>query len=167
MHIETERKFLIEMPDIAMLKEKGCRVLHITQTYLAIDNETGTESRVRMITENGGTTYVFTEKKRITSMSRTENEYEITKAEYERLRAADDIRELTKIRYALPHGEHTLEIDVYPHEIGGDGLDGKAILEVELDAENETIPIPEYIKVIRELTGTGEFSNKSMAKPVK
>ena len=165
MHIETERKFLIVMPEREELCKTGCRVLDIVQTYIMINPATGEEARVRSITENGETVYIHTEKKRISAVSRTEDEKEITKEEYDRLRNTKGATELTKTRYAFPWGEHTVEIDVYPHEIGGDALDGMAVLEVELGAEDEIFEIPPFIKVVRELTGRREFSNKALAKP--
>lgn len=166
MSIETERKFLIELPDTDEISRlDGCRVLHITQTYLWDEDGTGAERRVRKIIEGGETTYVFTRKEHISKMSRIEDERRISREEYDAL-YAEAKSELTKTRYAFPFGSHTVEIDVYPYEIGGDKLVGKAILEMELEAEDEQVELPDFIKVIRELTGTGEFSNKRLAKKV-
>ena len=74
---------------------------------------------------------------------------------------------LTKTRYSFPFAGHTVEIDVYPHEIGGDALEGLAVMEIELESPDEAIEFPPFIRVIRELTGTREFSNKALARPVK
>ena len=168
MHIETERKFLVRLPDTAELEARGGRILRIIQTYLTIDDESGEESRVRRIEESGRISYIYTEKKRISETSRFENEYEITGDEYERLiDGSDDPRQLIKTRYAFPCGGHTIEIDVYPPEIGGDELDGLAVLEVELENEGEEFVLPDFIDVVRELTGKKEFSNKALAKPLK
>lgn len=167
MGIETERKFLIELPSLDfVLSVDGCRVREIVQTYLKDERGTGAERRVRKITEGGVVTYVFTRKEHVTKMSRIEDEREISPDEYARL-YTEAKSELTKTRYAFPFGEHTVEIDVYPYEIGGDAMVGKAVLEVELESEDEDVRLPEFIKVIRELTGTGEFSNKKMAKKMK
>ena len=168
MHIETERKFLIRRPPESVLEAMpDCRVCHITQTYLMINGVTGEEKRIRRIVEGERETFVFTEKKRITDVSRTENEYGITAEEYARLYSSPDARELSKTRYAFPYEDHTVEIDIYPHEIGGDALDGYAVLEVELGDEAEKFALPPFIEVVRELTGTSDFSNKKMAKPRK
>ncbi len=166
MSIETERKFLIELPGLDAIKNiSGCRVLHIVQTYLKDEAVTGAERRVRQVTENGETTYVFTQKEHISKMSRIENEREIGRKEYDAL-YLEAKSELSKTRYAFPYGSRTVEIDVYPYEIGGDGLSGKAVLEVELESEDEAVELPDFIKVIRELTGTGEFSNKKLAQKI-
>ncbi len=167
MHIETERKFLIKLPSEAELSADGCRKLDMVQTYLTIDSAAGTEERVRKITEGDRVRYVFTEKKKISAVSRYENEYDITAERYDSLiDAAEEPRQLTKTRYVVPYGGHNLEIDVYPREIGGDALDGRAVLEVELDAEEEDFVLPDYIIVERELTGKSEFSNKVLAKSI-
>ena len=168
MHIETERKFLIKLPDAELLAAQNCRVLDITQTYLTVDNLSGGETRVRRIEEDGKVSYIFTEKKRISAVSRFENEYAISKRKYDKLiREAEDPRQLTKTRYAFPYGERTVEIDVYPYEIGGEGLAGRAVLEVEMESEDERLILPDFIEIECELTGKKEFSNKSMAKPLK
>lgn len=167
MAIETERKFLIELPNLDFLsKVNGCRVREIVQTYLKDEKGTGAERRVRKINEDGKITYVFTRKEHITKMSRIEDEREVTLDEYDKL-YADAKSELSKTRYAFPHEGHTVEIDVYPYEIGGDALLGKAVLEVELQSEDEEIILPDFVTVIRELTGTGEFSNKKLAKKIR
>ena len=167
MAIETERKFLIELPDADFLASlTGCRIREIIQTYLKDEKGTGAERRVRKINDGGKLTYVFTRKEHVTKMSRIEDEREIDLEEYATL-YADAKSELSKTRYAFPFAGHTVEIDVYPHEIGGDALDGKAVLEVELQSEDEEIVLPGFVKVIRELTGTGEFSNKKLAKKIK
>lgn len=167
MAIETERKFLIELPELDFLSQlDGCRVREIVQTYLKDEKGTGAERRVRKINEGGTVTYVFTRKEHITKMSRIEDEREISLEEYTEL-YKDAKSELSKTRYAFPYYGHTVEIDVYPYEIGGDELNGKAVLEVELEAEDAAIVLPDFVKVIRELTGTGEFSNKKLAKKIK
>ncbi len=166
MSIETERKFLIELPDTKELCEIiGCRVLHIVQTYLWDEVGTGAERRIRRIEENGSTRYIFTRKEHITKMSRIEDEREISSDEYAAL-YSEAKSELSKTRYAFPFAAHTVEIDVYPYEIGGDALIGKAVLEVELEREDEAVELPDFIKVIRELTGTGEYSNKKLARKI-
>ncbi|MBR4896002.1 MAG: hypothetical protein IKZ41_06215, partial [Clostridia bacterium] len=99
----------------------------------------------------------------LSGYSRIENEWVISKEEYEAY-LTEAVSRLEKTRYAFPWEGHVMEIDVYPYEIGGDGLVGRAVLEVELGEEGEAFAIPDFIEVERELTGTKEFSNMSMAK---
>lgn len=167
MNIETERKFLIELPDADLLASlPGVRIRHMVQTYLTYEGKT--ERRIRRVTENGAVSYIYTEKRPVaeTKISRYEDEREVTGDEYSALMRGC-ISELTKTRYAFPYRGHVIEIDVYPYEIGGDALDGKAVLEVELASAEEAFDLPEFITVLKELTGTREFSNKVLAKPKK
>ena len=167
MAIETERKFLIRLPDLTLLQSQpGCRVRQIRQTYLKKLPGKNLERRLRRIEENGEVSWIFTRKVRLSKLSRREDEWELTEREYgEWYREADT--ELTKTRYSFPYEGHVMEIDVYPFEIGGEGLAGRAVLEVELSGEDEPFAVPEFIEIERELTGTREFSNKTMAKKVR
>lgn len=167
MNIETERKFLIEMPERETLNSQtDLRVRQMVQTYL--EYRGNTERRVRKIEESGVISYIYTEKRPIdgVKISRFEEEREISAEEYEEL-MSERVSELTKTRCSFPYRGHIVEIDVYPYEIGGDALVGKAVLEVELSDENESFDLPEWIRVIKELTGTREFSNKALAKKMR
>lgn len=165
-NLEIERKYLIVLPDEEFLKSRdGCIVRHITQTYL-LHHENDVERRIRKIEDGKNTFYVYTEKRPKSSTTRLEDERDITEDEYNEL-MKERYSYLTKTRYAFPYSAHTIEIDVYPYEIGGDALVGRAVMEVELKDENEKIDFPSGITVIRELTGTREFSNKTLAKRVR
>lgn len=170
MKLETERKFLIVRPSSERLEETdGLSVRQIVQTYLASDGNDGRERRVRQITEDGRITHVFTmkENSRVSgnAVSREETEYEISPVQYAAL-LREAYSELTKTRYSFPYEGHTVEIDIYPDEIGGKELDGRAVLEVELEDGDEPVVLPPWICVLRELTGTRDFSNKKLARRV-
>ncbi|MBQ3706682.1 MAG: hypothetical protein II889_02135 [Clostridia bacterium] len=164
MSVEIERKFLIRLPDLERIAAlPGCRVRRIVQTYLQALPGKNVQRRVRLIRENGRETYVFTQKEDLSGISRIENERVLSKEEYDAYRK-EAFSRLEKTRYAFPWEDHVMEIDVYPYEIGGDGLVGRAILEIELGDEDEAFRIPDFIEVERELTGTKEFTNTGMAK---
>ena len=168
MAVETERKFLIRLSDLSFVASlPECRVRHIRQTYLS--NPGGKkhpERRLRRIEEDGVVTFVFTRKEKISKLSRLEDEREITEDEYRDF-YTEAATELTKTRYSFPFEGHVMEIDVYPPAIGGPGLEGKAVLEVELTDEGEEFAVPDFLVIERELTGTKQFSNKTLAQPVK
>ena len=163
MAIEIERKFLIRLPVLDNVPD--CRVRKITQTYLKEIPGKSVERRVRRIEEDGQVSYVFTKKEKLTKMSRIENEWEISEAEY-REYLTEAYSTLDKTRYSFPYENHVMEIDVYPYEIGGEGLRDRAVLEVELEDEKEAFAVPDFIEIERELTGTKEFSNKTLAKRI-
>lgn len=167
-NVETERKYLIKMPDLAYLRTiENCRVLDILQTYLdPLHDEPKTERRVRTITENGKVTYVYTKKSPRAYLSRFEDERNVTREEYENLRA-DACSELSKTRYAFPYAGHVMEIDVYPSELGGELFEGYAILEVEMDDPDEAVEFPEFLEIVREVTDDKQYHNKTLARKLK
>ena len=157
--LEIERKYLIEYPDLAWLhRQPNLQKCLITQTYLL--SAEGEESRVRERLEGECVTYYHTVKRKITAITREEQERIITKAEYEKLLEAADPqkRPLSKTRYCLPYGGLQIEIDVYPF------WSNQAIAEVELSSEDEAVEFPPEITVIREVTGESAFKNAELAR---
>ena len=158
---EIERKFLIKYPDTAILKKlPGAVVKEIVQTYLLCD--TGS-LRVRKTTCDGKTVYHKNEKRRVSDMTHEEYESKISEEEYSALLRLSDPERLPveKTRFAVSYLGHTAEIDVYPF------WKDKAILEIELENENETFEIPPFVEMIREVTGEKEFSNREIARQLK
>ena len=156
---EIERKYLIEYPDIKELKEKyGADVFEITQTYL--EGSDDCERRVRKRSGKGRTEYFYTEKRKITSLKRQEDEKSITEMRYcELLKQADNHKNtLCKTRYCVAYENKMLEIDIYPF------WKDKAIMETELSSEEEKISFPDFVKVIKEVTDDDDFKNSSLAK---
>ena len=156
--LETERKYLIRMPDAAFLA-RG-EVWEIRQTYLTAAEG---NRRVREIRTRDKTQYLYTEKKRLSPLTSVECEREITLAEYRALLAdaRPDSNEVIKTRYRIPHGGHMLEIDVYPF------WSDTAVLEVELSAESEAVSLPREVSVIREVTEEPLYKNTNIARYLK
>lgn len=156
---EIERKFLIEYPDIEKLEKlPNCQRVEIIQTYLTAPE--GEESRVRQRGADGNYIYVQTTKKKVTDVKRVEVERRLTKDEYLRLLmdADPDCRPIRKTRYCLTYDNQYFEIDVYPF------WDSQAIVEIELNDENEEIRFPAELKVIKEVTEDDGFKNASLAR---
>ncbi len=161
--LEIERKFLIVYPDEeALLAQCGCEKTKIEQTYLTPGAD-GAERRVRMRSGAESTVYTYTEKVFLSAMRRIEREYEIGETEYERLlfEAEPSMRTLQKHRYCIPSSDIMYEIDVYPQ------IADWAILEIELQDENQQICLPDFVQVLCEVTGKEEYSNKYLARKNK
>lgn len=159
MPLEIERKFLIEYPDPDWLAaQPGSRRVEIVQTYLHSDG--GETRRVRSWAEEDRTDYIFTRKHTLTDRTRVERETPVTREEYlALLEEADPSRHpIEKVRWCLPWGSHVLEIDLYPF------WTEQAVLEVELESEEEEFELPERLRVIREVTGDPRYLNSSLAR---
>jgi CYTH domain-containing protein len=145
--MEVERKFLVpEPPDLA-----GTESDEIEQGYLAI----GAEGEVRL--RRKGEKLVLTAK-RGSGISRDEAEIELDRESFERLWPLTESRRLHKRRHVIPHGELTIELDVYE----GD-LEGLLVAEVEFGSEDEAgrFEPPEWIG--DEVTGDERYLNETLA----
>lgn len=156
--LEIERKYLIEYPDVAWLESNPtCRRIEIIQTYLK--SEKGDEIRVRQRGVDGNYIYFKTIKRKVSDVKRVEIERRLSQAEYlQHLMEADTSkRQIRKTRYCLTYESRYFEIDVYPF------WNDKAICEIELASEDETIVFPEQIRVIKEVTDDEQYKNASLA----
>ena len=158
MPLEIERKFLIRMPK----SEELASFPHfsILQTYL-LDTD-GATRRVRMKKQGEDIRYIYTEKRRKSDMTAEETEFEITRAEYDRLCAdADESRTpISKTRYVIPNAGHLYEVDLY------DFWKKQATVEVELSAEDEPFEMPSFLEILREVTSDARYKNHSLAKTI-
>lgn len=160
-HIETERKFLIKMPDTeALMRLPGCVWSRITQTYLLNDEHLTERIRKRVYADK--TVYTHTSKRRISPLSSVEDEKEITHEEYRLLkqRRDPDKEKIRKQRFAIPYRGHTAEIDIFPF------WQKQAMMEIELTDEADEASLPPFVTVIREVTGDKSYSNNSMSKKI-
>lgn len=157
--IEIERKFVIAMPDVSALSAiDGYSASDIDQTYLS--SAPHVTRRVRARSYSDHTVYTETKKVRIDKMSAFEDEREISKSEYVAMlhEIAPGTVTLHKTRHTFPYLGRTVEIDIYPD------WQKSCILEVELKSEDEELILPDFIRVVKEVTGDRRYSNASMSR---
>ena len=157
--IETERKFIVKMPDISSLsKEAGYTVSRILQTYL--ESEGGVTHRVRRREYADHTEFYETKKTRISTMSAIEEEGMISEECYTSLlqRKATGTVTLEKVRHTVPVGNLIYEFDIYPQ------WTRTCIMEVELADEEAELRLPDFVEVVEEVTGMRAYSNAAMAR---
>ena len=154
-NLEIERKFLIKtLPaNINSYSHQD-----ITQGYIIADENH--EIRLR----KKGDKY-FKTIKTGSGKIRTEEEYEITKEQFETEWPQVESRIIDKTRYKIPYEEYTIELDIYK-----ENLDGLLTAEVEFKNEEESnqFKLPEYFDT--ELTDDPNYKNKNLAlkgKPAK
>lgn len=159
--LEIERKFLIKYPDLDKLKSMpNCCAVDITQVYLNIPDA---NVRIRKRTVDGFCTCIRTEKSKITDITRVETETIISAEEYDELmqHIHPDTEAVEKIRYCLMYNGQYFEIDVFPF------WKDRAYLEIELTHEEESIDIPPFVEIIKEVTTDKRYTNKSIAGMLK
>lgn len=161
-HCEIERKYLIRYPDIrTLLAQKDVEQWEIVQIYLTVSGP-GETRRVRQVVSGGKIRYYKTFKRRLSDLSNEEDEGEIDQLEYIRLsqEVHPDCKPLGKTRYRIPYEGHILEFDIYPF------WKDRAILEIELEREDEGAALPDYVRVIRDVSADPAYKNRSLAEKV-
>lgn len=149
MSFEIERKFLVRNDS---WRNSVVRQAKIQQAYL--DPDANVSIRVR-IKDNDSAT--LTLKTRSPKLRRQEFEYTIPTTDAEELISLRQGHIIEKIRYIVPDGDLTWEIDVF----SGENL-GLVIAEIEVPSENQQIELPPWIG--SEVTGQDRYYNGTLAQ---
>ena len=147
MALEIERKFLVR----GDYKSLSSSHSHIVQGYIC--SEKGRTVRVRLRDERG---YLTIKGPSFNGgLSRYEFEKEITHDEAMALLKLCEPGIIDKVRWLVPAGTHTFEVD----EFFGDN-EGLVVAEVELREENEDYQHPDFLG--EEVTGERKYYNSSL-----
>lgn len=149
MPLEIERKFLVE-GDYKSLSTSHSRII---QGYIC--SERGRTVRVRLRDERGYLT--IKGPSRNGGLSRYEFEKEISKDEALSLLHLCEPGIIDKIRWLVPLGGHTYEVD----EFFGDNA-GLVVAEIELGHEDEAYERAPFLG--KEVTGDRKYYNSSLRK---
>ena len=157
--IEVERKYIVKKPEISILESQPeYTKSEILQIYL--DSEEGITHRIRKRVFQDRTEYTETTKKRIDQISSEENEWEISKEEFDFLarKIKADTSKINKTRHTFTYCGQIFEIDVYPQ------WKNTAIMETELCDPLKEVAMPCFIVIVGEVSGDKSYSNAGMAK---
>jgi CYTH domain-containing protein len=167
-HLEIERKFLVRFPKswsaLAELFDGIVDIKRISQTYLTA--EKGQQAaRVRKTVEglsgDTDTVYHFNQKKPTKDTgTHEETEHEISREKYESsLKNANSEKcAVEKTRFVFKYHDQVFELDVFKGH-----LKGLAIMEIELEDKDDTVELPPFIDVVKEVTKDKRFSNFALA----
>ena len=157
---EIERKYLIRMPDTTFLAAHAASS-QIEQTYLRRPAPQ-VNARVRKRGREGAWVYTHTQKTRVSDLRRIEDEREIGEDEYRvlLLQADPERKPIRKTRWVLPYKGQSFEIDIFPF------WEDRALMEIELMDESQTVELPPEIDTIREVTGDGRYTNAALSREV-
>ncbi len=148
MHIETERKFLVNDDSY---KEMETECHRLTQGYIC--REKGRTVRVRLWDDRAYLTIKGAGS--ASGMSRYEWEKEIPVDEARGLMALCREGIIDKTRYIVPFGGHDFEVD----EFHGDNA-GLVMAEIELENESEPFGRPGWLG--KEVTGDRRYYNSML-----
>jgi CYTH domain-containing protein len=157
--VEIERKYIIAMPDVSVLSQQSeYSRSEILQIYLP--SESGETHRIRRRKYADKIVCTETKKIRIDKMSSTEIEAEISAEEFLSLakNPAENCSPIEKTRHTFLYDGQLFEIDVYPE------WKFTAIMETELKSRQAEVKIPEFLTILREVTGNKAYSNAGMSR---
>lgn len=143
--IEIERKFLVLNQDFI---NESVTQNRIVQGYLSSHPERTVRIRIKA---NKGYLTIKGEGN-FSGTTRLEWETEIPLAEAEKLLALCENGVIDKIRYEIPLGKHTFEVDVFSNQ-----NQGLIIAELELSSEDEVYQKPSWLG--KEVTGNIKYYN--------
>src|SRR5258706_5590696 len=164
--LEMERKSLVKLPTawaaLAELFDGIVDVKRISQTYLRAE-EGEQSSRVRKTIEglSGETETVFhRNQKKPTGDTgvHEETESEISEGEYNKAlkKSNPDKCAVEKTRFVFEWHDQVFELDLFKGH-----LKGLAILEIELEDKDDTVELPPFLKIVKEVTKDKRFTNFS------
>jgi adenylate cyclase len=148
--IEIERKFLVKNE---LFKQQAVKQHLIKQGYL----NSAPERTVRIRIKGNQGFLTFKGLGDDSGTTRFELEKEISVAEAEALMNLCEKGIIHKIRWEIPAGKHTFEVD----EFFGDNA-GLVIAEIELENQNEPFLIPDWLGP--EVTSDSRYYNAYLSK---
>lgn len=151
LDVEIERKFWItRLPSLP--SDLDVSVYDVLQGYIIAGQD---ELRIRRI---GNETYIAA--KSSGTLQRDHWERPLPKRIFEQLWPQTENMRVSKVRYLIPYGPYTLELDVY------DGpLQGLITLECEFPSKEaaDTFVLPDWLSSAVEVTNDAAFKNKNLA----
>lgn len=162
--IERFSKYLIEVDDELLerlSKEDNYSVSRIVQHYLTSDN--GFERRIRRRERDGDVLYSYSEANYLSTNERIKVDRVLTERQYNDYSHQIDksLHETDKMRYAFINNGSFFKLDVFNFDTS------KGILSTESTADDNEIKIPDYVKVIKDVTGDVNYKNYFLAKAQK
>ncbi len=164
--LEIEYKYLIAYPDIEILQtQPEYKVEEMCQIYVELPDDTdenGKYCRIRCVKGNNSTRYIKTFKQSVTHMTRIEVESDITEEEFRTLMnyRRRGYSPIYKYRHSFCLNGFTYEVDVFPF------WDDRAYLEIEVQSEDINPPIPDFIRIIKDVTSDVRYRNTSLAQQI-
>lgn len=159
--VQVFKKYLVEVNDSILekvLSEKGASSSEILQYYLKSTNEN--EKRIRRRIKDGNEVYFYSEARMITAHSRSKSDRILSKRQFSDYMSEIDenLKPINKKRYSFFLNGLFYKLDVFNFD------EAKGLLSVQVASEDDTINIPSYFKILKEVTDDVKYKNYFLAK---
>lgn len=169
--LEIERKFLVNNADFTGID--GITLTKVETVYLDVEAmskidphlgaEDGKEREIRVSKRtkpDGSVKYKSTSKVGGPVLVREEAEVEIDEESFNKAVEKFGKARMCKKRFTFEYLRKRFDLDIL------EGHD-MAILEVELENENEPVVLPPFVLIRKEVTGDPDYYNVNLAKPLE
>ncbi len=160
--IEAYKKFLVNMPDIARIEqESNFSKIEITRIYL-LNEDNENERSIIQRGCFGDYAFYYMEKRHYKGFDRIDVERKLSKNEYVSLLGKADTRlkQINKTRYCFIWNSKYYELDVFPF------WNDKALLKIQLTNKDCVVEIPEFLRVIKDVSDDMSYTNYSLAQNI-
>lgn len=160
--IDTFRKYLVEMPDLDKLqKEFNSSKVDIIRTYL-LNKDNSNERSILQRGSFGNFAFYYMEKRHFSGYDRIEVERMISAKEYTALISQADtrVKQISKTRYCFIWNNMYYELDVFPF------WNDKAILKIQPTDKGPKMEVPQFLRVIEDITDNMSYTNYSLAQNI-
>lgn len=153
--LEIERKYLVAPQFLLKDIPAPSVAIDIEQAYLP------NKERIRRQGQHGEWVYFHTIKHTLRPGVRSEVERIITRSEYDSLFAGRDrlLHVIRKTRVCFVHARHYCELDIFL-----DHNDGLVMLEIETHDEHESVSVPPYVPISKDVTHDPSYTNVALAR---
>ena len=162
--VEKFSKYLIEVDDELLKKiagEANYSESHIVQHYLRSEN--GYERRIRSRQTGEDIMYSYSEANYLSTNERVKVDKVLTERQYKDYfhEVDTDLNVIDKMRYSFISNGIFYKLDVFDFDTS------KGILSIDEPADEGDIVLPDYIRVVKDVTGDLNYKNYYLAKSQK
>lgn len=161
--VEKFYKYLVEVDEDMLSKikaEQNYTNIHIEQYYLTSSN--GIERRIRKRIRNGSELYSYSEAKYLSTNERIKSDKVLSSRQYYDYSPEIDknLKPINKERYSFIKDSLFYKLDVFDFDTT------KGILSAQV-GEGDTVELPSYVKLIKDVTNDTNYKNYYLAQSQK
>lgn len=161
--IEIFKKYLIEVDDTMLEKIKEAPnyvYSHLIQYFLA--SVSGKERRIRKRERGDSTIFTYSEATYSSPNTRNKHDRIISEREfYQYLSEKDENGEIDKQRHAFIYDNHFFKLDIFSFD------QSKGLLSVQIPDEQDEIRLPDFIRILKDVSEDKNYKNYYLAKSNK
>lgn len=158
--VEKFYKYLVEVDEDMLNKikaEQNYSNVHIEQYYLTSTN--GIERRIRKRVRNGNELYSYSEARYLSTNERIKSDKVLSSRQYYDYNSEIDhnLKPINKERHSFINNNLFYKLDIFDFD------ETEGLLSVQV-GEGDEIKLPEYIKVVKDVTNNEHFKNYYLAQ---